>query len=185
MTSPPSDEPSLFIVAASSKFARGRVERVVVKGLDTLRGSPSAEIAALADSLRQGDGLLHAWSIRPSGNLDRAWNAMRPGDWLVFYQMGFISAAAKVAHREDSPALAAAIWGDHEAEELRRVIAFDESYATWAAIWPHREILGARFLGFRRMSDERQQALRSKYGSVDLFIRRLILTQRSPRDRNG
>lgn len=180
------DEPNdsaLFIVAASSKIARGRVERVVVKGLDALRGAPTPEVVSLADSFRQGDGRLHAWSIRPSTNLNRAWNEMRPGDWLVFYQMGFISAAGKVSHREDSPGLAAAVWGDHEAEDLRRVITFDETQATWAAIWPHRELLGARFLGFRRMGEERQRALREQYGSVEEFVRRYILTQRSPRER--
>jgi len=182
MTTVAAAKPALFIVAASSRFARGRVERVVVKGIDELRGSPSEETVALADSLRLADGRIHAWSIHTSRRFERAWELMSMGDWMLFYQMGFFSAAARVSEHIDSPDLAAAIWGEHEAEELRRVIAFNEAHAVWAKAWPYREIVGGRFMGFRRLAEERQEQVRATYGSVEAFVRQSIIPQRSPRE---
>ncbi len=105
---------------------------------------------------------------------------MSAGDWLLFYQMGFFSAAASVGTRIESHALAAAIWGIEEADELQRVILLRESHPVWAKAWPHREILGARFMGFRRLADERQDVLRKAYGSADAFVRKAVLTQKRP-----
>jgi len=173
---------ALFIVAASSRLARTRAERLVVSGVESLRGAVAPTDQAFVDRNRQPDGRLHVWSIRDSPTLANHWQRIRPGDWMLFYQMGFITIAARVASTVESETLASGVWGSDQGIDLRRIVAFDEVWPIWATVWPHRELIGARFLGFRRVAADRQEAIKKAHGSVEGFVRKaLVPHKRLPR----
>lgn len=171
---------AVFIVAASSRIARNRAERLVVAGVQTLRSGVSEADAAFLDLNRQADGRVHAWSVRDSPPLAKYWAHAKPGDWMLFYQMGFITIAARVRATIESEAIAGGMWGPDEANDLRRIVIFDESWPIWASVWPHADLIGSRFLGFRRAAEDRQEAIRRKYGSVDAFVRKALIPQKRP-----
>ena len=172
---PSAGSAALFIVAASSRLARGRVARTVVRGLDTWKAPPDTESESVVRRMRDADGRVHAWSIRGGVRLESSWQSVSPGDWFLFYQAGFFSAAARVGATFENQSLAAAIWGADEAENLRRVVLFDEAKGVWAPAWREREVLGARFLGFRRVAADRQSAIRHSYESVEAYMRKVFL----------
>jgi hypothetical protein len=174
---------AIYIVAASSRLARTRAERLVVSGLADLRGIPHPDDQAWLEKNRQPDGRLHIWSIRDTPALAKYWGRIRPADWLLFYQMGFITIAARVALTLESETIAGGVWGPDEAQDLRHLVVFDECWPIWASVWPHRELVGARFLGFRRVAEDKQAAIRSAYGSAGGFVRKALIPQkRPPRD---
>ena len=173
-------EAALFIVAASARLARTRAERVVVVGVERLRVDVAAADEVFVHEHRQPDGRLHVWSIRDSPTLANYWGRIRPGDWMLFYQMGFITIAARVAGTVESESLASGVWGPDEAQDLRRLVAFDEVWPIWATVWPHRELIGARFLGFRRVSAEKQEAIKKAYGSIEEFVRNGLVPHKRP-----
>lgn len=101
---------------------------------------------------------------------------------MLFYQMGFITIAARVASTVESETLASGVWGSDQGIDLRRIVAFDEVWPIWATVWPHRELIGARFLGFRRVAADRQEAIKKAHGSVEGFVRKaLVPHKRLPR----
>lgn len=171
---------AIYIVAASSRLARTRAERLVVSGIAGLRDDPHPDDQAWLEQYRQPDGRLHVWSIRDTPILAKYWARIRPGDWLLFYQMGFFTIAARVALTADSETIAGGVWGPDEAVDLRRLVIFDECWPIWATVWPHRELIGARFLGFRRVSEDRQIAIRKAHGSADVFVRKVLIPQKRP-----
>jgi hypothetical protein len=177
---PTANQAAVFIVAASSRLARARAERLVVTGLASLRGDPDSDTVVWFEQNRQVDGHLHVWSVRDTPSLAKYWARIRPADWLLFYQMGFITIAARVARTLDSEAIAGGVWGPDEARDLRRLIVFDECWPIWASVWPHRDLIGARFLGFRRVAEARQEAIRVAYGSADGFARKALILQKRP-----
>ena len=180
------DDAALFIVAASSRLARTRAERLVVLGVETLRGDVSGTDQLFVDENRQPDGRLHVWSVRDSPTLANYWQRIRPGDWMAFYQMGFITIVARVKCTVESESVARGVWGPDEANDLRRIVAFDEVWPIWATVWPHRELIGARFLGFRRVAADKQVAIKKAYGSVESFVRKaLVPHKRPPREHGG
>lgn len=172
---------SLFIVAASSRQARTRAERTVVKGIDVKTGPGARTTSELLARTRLDDGILRAWSIRASPPLVSRWERVRPRDWMLFYESGFFGIAARVSEAVESPAIAALLWGQENAEDLRYVVAFDEVWPIHAEVWPHREEVGARFLGFRRSGEDRQALIRARYGSVDNFVRAQIVPHKRTR----
>lgn len=172
--------PAVFIVAASSRLARTRAERLVVVGVQSLRRDVSTEEAAFLDLSRQADGRIHAWSIRDASLLAKHWERARPGDWMLFYQMGFITIAARVRATIESEAIAGGMWGPGEAKDLRRIVFFDEAWPIWASVWPHANLIGSRFLGFRRVAEDRQAAIREKHGSLDAFVRKALIPKKRP-----
>lgn len=179
-TRPNEATPALFIVAASSRLARTRAERLVVTGVQSLRSDVASAEAAFIEMNRKSDGRLHAWSIRDAPALANYWKLAMPGDWMLFYQMGFITIAARVRATIESEAIAAGMWGPDEASDLRRIVVFDEAWPIWASVWPHSYLIGARFLGFRRVAADRQAAIREKYGSLDAFVRKVLIPQKRP-----
>ncbi len=99
---------------------------------------------------------------------------------MLFYQMGFITIAARVGATIESEAIAAGMWGRDEASDLRRIVIFDESWPIWATVWAHTDLIGSRFLGFRRAAEDRQAAIRQKHGTLDAFVRKSLIPQKRP-----
>lgn len=165
---------SLFIVAASAHVARRRVDRAVASGLDIKSLSSGLRDEAAHEFMNSHaapDGKLHVWSIRDSPNLRRVWMRFHANDWVLFYSEGFFTWAAKVAATTESLTLARAVWGQaSDAEEYPLMIAFSRVQHVEASAWKYRAQVGSRFLGFRRVSDDRRDALVRRFGSLDGFI---------------
>jgi hypothetical protein len=171
------NDPDVFVVAASSRVAHNRAVRTVVHGL------PVAALKRVVTDPRTNEfvdgatrkGVVRLWSIRDSSGPLRHWERIRPGDWLLFFDRGFIAIAATVADRLESPELSAAVWGGHEQEGLSHFVAFDSVTRVRAPVTGYKSELGARFLGFRRLADSRLSNIRETYGSTGEFIDTAIL----------
>ena len=175
---------SLFIVAASSRLARSRADRMVVEGMSTERLLPKLNDPDDIEFVQryEYDGRLHVWSIRESPSPILHWSRMRADDWTLFYNGGFFGAVAKVAATLESRSLASAVWGTSEADELRHLVVFKDVTHVWAAAWQLRDLLGDRFLGFRRLADTRVTPLRDQFGSISNFIVTQILPHTADED---
>jgi hypothetical protein len=138
------------------------------------------EVASLVAEHILPDNRLHLWSVRNSAPTIQYWRSIAPGDWFLFYQMGFITIAARASTALDSQALAAVVWGRDQGEALRYMVVFGETRPVWAKVWPFREELGARFLGFRRVSPSRLDVVRQRFGSVETFVATQIVPSKRP-----
>jgi hypothetical protein len=181
MNSPATSEtpgPAVFVVAASSLLAQRNATRAVVKGIEPSRVDGILKALGSEQPPRNSAGYVSVWAINSS--LRNYWQRMRPSDWVLFYQRGFISIAARVAYTVESRELASAIWGPGQADSLRLSLILQEVTHTWAPAWALREELGGRFLGFRPLGKDRLGHIRVTYGSIDAFVTMTVLSHRPP-----
>ena len=152
-------------------MARGRVKRSVVAGLSSASLGGLRAGTDTRDFLAQStdsDNCLRLWGIRDSPRLRPTWSRLRSGDWIVFFERGYLFAAAEVAATHESRDLAARTWPDGGTFGL--LIGFSRAVTLDAKASEYRSVLGARFMGFRRVNDEWQSAIRRKYGSAESFV---------------
>jgi hypothetical protein len=165
----------LYVVPVSARAPRARADRFAIKGVEPsalLRGvesdcEPVAELSA-----RDGEQRLHVWAVRSSGHLRGTWSRIAPGDWFLFVSRGRIFGVARVFGTCESRATATALWGPTDGSEFRLLVVFDRVQELDVPAWEYRSVLGGRFIGFRRLSDDFRGALVRKFGSVDDFAQR-------------
>lgn len=166
----------MYVVPVSARAARSRANHVVFKGVEAARLLAAAEddsCEALTRLRRKQKGkLLHLWAVRASTQLRPTWSRIAPGDWFVFYSRGRIFGVARVFDICDSRAVATALWGRKDGSEFRLLVLFDQVEQLDVPAWDYRSVLGSRFIGFRRLSDNLRATLIRKFGSVDAFVQR-------------
>jgi hypothetical protein len=180
-------EQQVFVVPVSARPARQRAQHVVVGGIpgDVLRDTMKGQLCAPLEDLERAHGVdrFHLWGVRATIRVRGTWNRIAPGDWFLFVSRGFLFAAARVFGTCDSKETATALWGPLDGSDFRLLVVFDEVVATDVSVWDYRPILGSRFVGFRRLSDDFRATLLRKYGSVDQFAR-VELAQATRRESN-
>jgi hypothetical protein len=164
----------LFIVPAVGREARKHYEDSVIAGVQPSVFGPLPTSMQKAIAAGAVDGRVRAWGAFKS--MVHQWNLLDPGDLCLFYTQGrTFSLCGRVSGRVESDTVAEAIWG----------LAPDGR--TWSLIWfldklvpvnaPGefvRKELGradnAQFQNFVHVNVVAQEALRSRYGSIEGFV---------------
>lgn len=169
---------SLFIVAASSRMARGRVKRSVLDGRDSASLTRlSDDDASFVAEVSDDQDRVRLWGVRDSPRLRGTWGKLAEGDWVLFFARGFLFAAGRVARTHASSALGKTLWGDPAGAEFGLTIGFGSAVSLEVPASTYRSVLGARFLGFRQVNEEWRGAIVRRFGSVDEFIERELVEQ--------
>lgn len=170
----PASDRQLYVVPVSARAVRGRADRAVVDGVDAdrlLAAADDGSCDALTRLARQRRAKrFHVWAVRASSRIRGTWSRVQRGDWFVFYSRGRIFAVARVFDTCESQSLATALWGAADAADFRYLVLFDQVASLDVPAWEYRSVLGGRFIGFRRLSDDLRATLSRKYGSVEEFI---------------
>ncbi|HXV33553.1 MAG TPA: hypothetical protein VD769_06055 [Gaiellaceae bacterium] len=166
-------ERQLYIVPVSAPVARARATRTVFGGvkvasLGAAQSDGSCEL--IAEFSKDPACLIHVWAVRASRQLRGTWSRIATGDWFLFYSRGTILGAARVHGTCESGSMADALWGSAGGSEFRLFVIFDRVERLEVPAWTYREVLGSRFIGFRRLSDDLRGALVRRFGSVDAFV---------------
>jgi hypothetical protein len=102
---------NVFLVPAAAPTARANFEETMRRRVapDRLVGLSTKSVSRAKAAV----GGVRAWGTQPAdSNLNVAtWEAMEPGDWVLFYSEGRFPAAGRVLLREHSPEVARALWG--------------------------------------------------------------------------
>lgn len=159
---------NLFLVPAADRLARLNFERTVsstVSPTDLRELSPSLRARA-----RRAPGGVTAWGTK-AGRKVTTWEAMEPGDWVLFYFDGRFPAAGRVLQREHSPSAARRLWGaDGDGTTWEHMYLMDE--LRWIEA-PRTEVLAA--LTYKRSFYPRgftrvDRRISTRYGSVEEML---------------
>lgn len=162
----------LYIVPVSARSARARANRFAVAGVQpsTIPHEGENGCDPIAELTKRKDvDRVHLWAVRASGHLRGTWSRIAPGDWFLFYSRGRIFGVARVFGTCESRSTASALWGPADGSEFRLLVIFDQVKELDVPAWDYRSVLGGRFIGFRRLSDDFRGTLIRKFGSVDEF----------------
>lgn len=133
------------------------------------------DVAALEKSFKGTP--MAIWGARPGTSSKRLWNAMRPGDYVLFYQSGKFTCIGEVAHKTRNSHLATALWGKAAGGETWELVYFLINEVHFkVALEKFNELFGFksnfRPQGFAQILPARQMIFERHYGDVyDVMIR--------------
>jgi predicted restriction endonuclease len=118
--------------------------------------------------------ILYVWGNRPGGK--GPWENMKPGDYVFFYQKGFITYIGELLYKTHNKALADALWGaDKESGQsweyvyfITNIIRVEIDYnllKKYADYSPKHVVQG-----FQSYKEEGSQAIIENFGSIETFI---------------
>lgn len=164
----------LYLVPVSAQVARARAKRFAFQGTDgtpLLRAADDVSRDALTRLQKQTKAeRINLWAVRSGAHLQGTWSRIQPGDWFLFYARGRIFGSARVFDICESRSIATALWGHEDGSAFSLLVLFDQVEQLSLPAWDYRSVLGGRFIGFRRLSDEFRTTLIRRFGSVDDFV---------------
>ena len=170
------NEADLFIAPASAQSGRPyeHLKRTVLTGVDEKLFAQYSSFGA--------DGPCRLWGV--TSGRSGLWDDMQPGDWLIFYTgSDGMEYAAEVIGTEHNPDFAHSLWDDylyptgtdHPMEPWNRLIHLSEPIELELTATKFRGLLDYDsnyvFPGFSRPAADRLSRLRTKYGSIEEFVR--------------
>lgn len=168
----------IFFVPASGTAAaahfRDTIERR--RAIDELIPDLRAEDAVSLAGAFKGTPMA-IWGARPGPSSKRLWNAMRPGDYVLFYQSGKFTCIGEVAHKTRNAKLATRLWGEAPGGETWELVYFlINDVHLLVSLEKFNELFGFKVnfrpQGFAQIRPDRQEIFERHYGDVyDVMIR--------------
>ena len=166
--------PQIFIAPRSGEHSTRNFKKTIEGGYkkNDLIEFLSAEDKKALD----GVNTLMIWGNRPS--LKSRWAKMRKGDWVLFYQNGYITYAGKLLYKTHNKTIADKLWGQTESGKgsyvsweyvffLTDLRPVKISYRAMAQLAGYK---GATVQGFLPYSNTGTKNIISRFGSLEKFL---------------
>jgi len=166
----------LFIITASAAEAREHVRLSIENGVATeivMKHFNSKELSKMG--ARSSDGQYYAWGAVPGPRNSGNWDRMQKGAYVLLYQQGYFTYMSRVIAKHRNKQFALDLWGTDENDNtwefayfLKRPISLSVS-----ADKLYR-FIGTNHRGFRQVTEGAVQGIKTRYGTLEQFMRNLV-----------
>ena len=165
-------QPDLFLIPVSDDWLPQYHATVSEPVLSTFAAGTPPSIAALLPA--------RIWGATAGSQTERYFEAMSPGDWMVFYHDGGFIGGGRVGRTIEDPAVGAWLWDNPASRYLFTVVDFREWGPAIGRVWEALGYQGRPVVqGFMRVKPDRVASLRAANGSLEAFLYGPVTTESS------
>jgi len=168
-----------FVVSMGDRTAGERIGITLATRCELDAVLSRVDDPSLIEDLRRSypDGTCYAWAVpEKQGDNLAVWNAMAPGDLVLWYGNRSIVSASYVLAKTNDPALAAGLWRGRTEEPPGLICFTDKPHTGEVPIVPQMfRYLDPEFRGFARLASEKVGNILNDYGSFETFVQLCLM----------
>ena len=167
----------IFIFTAGNAAARSHLDDSILSPIESglvYENFTDEDHEALRE-IEEEHGF-YAWGAVPGTQNTSRWGRLEEDDWVLCVYDAKYHFAARVLAKYDNANCARAIWGsDPKGETWQLMYFMTTPVKTDVPLSAVSDYLGARYMGFTRISDSKLDDISQAFGSVDDFIEHAII----------